>query len=1227
MFKKIVFVLSALVILSALPSSASASTFTGVTLGSQSKTPIAGTATTSITYLVTVTRTGTGAMDVFLSAPTLPTGVSATFSAPLVFGNPAISFPASSSPAFATTTLTLSTSNSTPAGNLNFQIRGRDFPNSPLTATGTLTVLARPVIILSSSLSTSTPTNQDITVTASTTTGTLNTTSHLFTQNGSFSFVANNSGVLSTSTVTITNIDKVVPVLGTSTDILHIQATSPLGAVATYTNPSVTDNNPGSIVTCSPASGSTFVLGTTGVVCNAIDAAGNHATSTTFNVTVEDTTAPVIVLTGSNPQIVQAGTTFTDLGAVAQDASGNFAASSTNNVNTGVFGTYTVTYTATDASGNVASSTTRTVNVVDTTAPTVPTIVSPLNNAVKKTIDVTKFDWTDVTDFSSPVTYSFQLATTNATNPNGSFSFPTVTSNLLSTSEAASASSSISSDGDYYYITRAIDALGNTGSWSTPTKFTIDNTAPVITVTGSSTITIEGGSTYTELGATALDSHDGSFAATVSGTVNTSVVGTYTVTYTASDIAGNAATAVTRTVNVVDTTVPVIHVTGSNPATVEGGSTYTDAGATATDNVSAPVTVTSTSTVNTQAVGTYAVTYDAVDPAGNHATTTTRTVNVVDTTAPVIHINNANPITFTINLPYVEYGATAADIIDGAVTTTATGTVDTSTLGSYTVTYTATDVHGNTASSSRTVLVIPPDTTAPVLTILGSNPATVEGGSTYTDAGATANDNVSGNLTAHIAASSTVNTQAVGTYAVTYDVADGAGNASHGARVVNVVDTTAPTLALIGSPTVSIHTGDTYVDDGATTTDNLPAPVTISVTGGPVVTTATSTFVLTYNAVDTAGNHSIPVTRTINVIDVTVPVITMLGTSPVTVQYGDIYTDAGATASDDVDMDITSKIVTVGASVDTHVLGAHTVSYDVTDSSGNPATTITRTVNVVDTSAPVVTLNGSSTVSLTVGDEYTELGATSTDNVDAMPAVVITGSVSTSTPGTYVLTYSSTDMSGNTGSTTRTVIVSAIPDVTAPIITLIGGSTISINNGSTYTDAGATTTDDIDSNVPYVVTGSVNTNLLGTYILTFNATDTAGNVATPVTRTVTVVATPVVSNGGGATGGGSVGGGSTPVVVPSVKTITVATSTATSTQGLVLGITTFKFNKDLRLKMNNNDVLELQKRLAAEGFFTVDPTGYFGQVTLKAVKQYQTAHNIKPVSGFVGILTRAELNK
>jgi S-layer homology domain/Domain of unknown function (DUF5011) len=87
-------------------------------------------------------------------------------------------------------------------------------------------------------------------------------------------------------------------------------------------------------------------------------------------------------------------------------------------------------------------------------------------------------------------------------------------------------------------------------------------------------------------------------------------------------------------------------------------------------------------------------------------------------------------------------------------------------------------------------------------------------------------------------------------------------------------------------------------------------------------------------------------------------------------------------------------------------------------------------------------------------------------------------------------------------------------------------------------DAGATWTDNFDGTGTIVASGTVNTAIPGTYILTYRKTDAAGNIAIPVTRTITVTA-PVISggSGGGGSGGGGGGGGSVGLswIVPTVQ--------------------------------------------------------------------------------------------
>ncbi|MDD5570537.1 MAG: DUF5011 domain-containing protein [Bacteroidales bacterium] len=79
--------------------------------------------------------------------------------------------------------------------------------------------------------------------------------------------------------------------------------------------------------------------------------------------------------------------------------------------------------------------------------------------------------------------------------------------------------------------------------------------------------------------------------------------------------------------------------------------------------------------------------------------------------------------------------------------------------------------------------------------------------------------------------------------------------------------------------------------------------------------------------------------------DTTPPVITLLGSSPVYSAKDSLYVDAGATAADDVDGDITGKIQ-VANPVNIHVEGTYKVKYNVTDAAGNNAVEVSRTVIV-----------------------------------------------------------------------------------------------------------------------------------------------------------------------------------------------------------------------------------------------------------------------------------------
>ncbi len=394
-----------------------------------------------------------------------------------------------------------------------------------------------------------------------------------------------------------------------------------------------------------------------------------------------------------------------------------------------------------------------------------------------------------------------------------------------------------------------------------------DTTPPTVTILGDNPATVEVGSTFNDPGATVYD-QDGTSTYTTTGTVDTNLVGTYTLTYTAVDNSGNQATA-TRTVSVVDTTAPVITLLGSSQVNVEVGSIYTDAGATATDNYDGDLTsqLVVVNNVDVNTLGSYTVTYGVSDSSSNAASVVTRTVNVIDQTAPTITILGDNPVTIEAGSTYTDAGATATDNYNNDVTAdiTTASTVDSNTIGSYTVTYTVNDASGNQATAVRTVIV--EDSTPPTITLIGSNPASVEVGNSYSDAGATATDAYDGDITSSITTTSNVNINTVGSYTVTYTVTDSSSNSATTTRTVNVVDTTAPVITLSGANPVDVDLGTTYNDAGATATDANDGDLTASITVSSNVDTNTvGTYTVTYTVSDAAGNQATE-TRTVNVVD------------------------------------------------------------------------------------------------------------------------------------------------------------------------------------------------------------------------------------------------------------------------------------------------------------------------------------------------------------------------
>ena len=267
--------------------------------------------------------------------------------------------------------------------------------------------------------------------------------------------------------------------------------------------------------------------------------------------------------------------------------------------------------------------------------------------------------------------------------------------------------------------------------------------------------------------------------------------------------------------------------------------------------------------------------------------------------------------------------------------------------------------------------------------------------------------------------------------------------------VDNSKDVTAPELRLNGDAEITMAVGTEFVDPGYTATDDYDGDVTSKVVvSGTVNNAKAGTYELTYTVSDTAGNTTSKKRTVIfeelgnldismgSVLDGVTPQISLKGANPYCMVKGGTYLEPGATATDNVDGNITDKIV-VTNKVTGNLMGAFRIVYKVEDSSGNQAIAYRAVIvttscpdnnqgTAESNSAPVITLIGKNSVVINVGTEYVDLGATAYDKEDGditSKLVTDTSAVNTRVPGIYKVWYRVTDSAGKTTSASRTVTV------------------------------------------------------------------------------------------------------------------------------------------------------------------------------------------------------------
>lgn len=399
-------------------------------------------------------------------------------------------------------------------------------------------------------------------------------------------------------------------------------------------------------------------------------------------------------------------------------------------------------------------------------------------------------------------------------------------------------------------------------------------------------------------------------------------------------------------------------------------------------------------------------------------------------------------------------------------------------------------------------IVISNDITPPTITLIGGAQI-IELGQTYNDSGATAMDAVDGDISANITTTTNLNINVSGTYFVYYNVSDAAGNPAEEVRreVTVKPDITPPIIQLASPNVVTLPLLASFVEPGYTATDAISGNVTASVLvdRSAFDSTTIGTYLIRYVAYDNYNNTD-TAWRTVYVVDDIAPSITLNGNDPMDVEVNTTFSDPGVSVTDNYDPVVNA---TATSNVNIAVLGTYTIQYEAMDASGN-ISSLSRTVNVVDQTAPVLQLANMDTIVVEVFGQLALPAMSATDNYDQNPQITVGGSYDLTTLGTYTLDISAEDQSANQ-SAVQNLIVKVV-DTEAPVITLNGDYLTTIMRWSSFNDPGVNITDNYYTGLTAVTGGNfVNTSEEGLYYITYDVTDSSGNVAEQVTRAINVV--------------------------------------------------------------------------------------------------------------------------
>ncbi|PWI49221.1 hypothetical protein CEE45_02450 [Candidatus Heimdallarchaeota archaeon B3_Heim] len=791
-------------------------------------------------------------------------------------------------------------------------------------------------------------------------------------------------------------------------------------------------------------------------------------------------------------------------------------------------GTYTLNVEATDTYSNVGSDEII-FTVHDTTSPLV-IITTPSNSSTFELGNDVSYTYT-VTDLSSTI---IVVKLNGASVPD---------SGLLSSLAV----------GTYTLTVEATDLFNNIGSKEI-VFFITDTTSPVVTISSPiNATTFEFGSdvsythTVDDLSSTSVVVKLNGAPIPDSGLLSSLAVGTYILNVEATDSYSNVGFD-EIIFFIQDTTDPVIVITSPINATVfefgsDVGYTYTVDDLSGTTIVvrlnGAPIP--DSGSLSGLAVGTYILNVEATDTYTNVGSDEI-IFYVEDTTIPFVTITSpVNATTFEFGND-VSYSYTVFDLSGTSVEVRLNGALipDTGLLtglsvGTYTLNVEATDSYGN-VGVAETVFFYLDDTISPVVTITSpANASTFEFGSdvsyTYTVSdlsGMTVVVKLNG---APIPDSGLLSGLAVGTYVLTVEATDTYSNVGDDEVTFFMVDTTFPSVAITTPANGSVFEFGLDVSYTYTVSDLSSTTIVVKLNGAPIPDSgllsslAVGTYTLTVEATDTYSNlGSDEITFFIQ--DTTSPVVVITSPNePSTVEFGSniVYTytvdDLSGTT---VTIRLNSAPIPDSGVLSGLPVGVYVLSVEAIDTYGNPGSDEV-TIIIQDTTAPTLTITDPSNASIfEFGSEipYTyavfDLSGTNIGvKLNGAP-IPDSGVLSGLAVGSYVLRVEAVDDYGNNGFTEINLFV---VDTTAPVVTIdspSNSSTFEFGSGVPYTytvtDLSGTSVVVRINGAPVPDTGILSSLVVGTYVMTVEATDVYSNFnSDEITFFIADTTAPVVS--------------------------------------------------------------------------------------------------------------------